>query len=60
MSTKVLNKLVNICANLDNGTTNKTDSEHNHNSSYAALNHTHEISEVIDLQDTLDSKAVVI
>ena len=57
MTTKVLNKLVNICTNLDNGTTSKSDTDHTHNSSYASIDHTHTISEVIDLQDTLDGKA---
>ena len=35
----------------------KADVDHNHDNTYAALSHMHEISEVNNLQDTLDSKA---
>ena len=57
MTTKVLNKIINICKNLNDEITGRDDTDHIHDSSYASIDHTHEISEVIDLQDTLNSKA---
>ena len=36
---------------------NRSLSSHNHDSLYAKLNHTHSISDIINLQSTLDSKA---
>ena len=34
----------------------KADSNHNHDSTYAAINHTHDIDDVVNLQTSLDGK----